>query len=220
MNTLSEENYLKAILKATAIEQGAVSTNALAELLGHKAPTVTDMIKRLSAKKLISYEKYRGVSITESGRSAALKVVRKHRLWEVFLVEKLGMGWHEVHDIAEQLEHVQSDFLTEKLDQFLQFPQFDPHGDPIPDQTGKMPEFNPFPLSEANLGHTILFAGISDHSPSFLAYVDKLGLKLGQTLTLLSMEAYDKSCLVKIGQQKTPVTLSFRVATNLLCKKK
>jgi Mn-dependent DtxR family transcriptional regulator len=123
LNTLSEENYLKAILKATEGESHSVSTNTLAEILCHKPPTVTDMIQRLSAKKLISYEKYKGVSITETGRSVALKVIRKHRLWEVFLVEKLGMGWHEVHDIAEQLEHVQSDFLTERLNQYLQFPQ-------------------------------------------------------------------------------------------------
>jgi DtxR family Mn-dependent transcriptional regulator len=219
LNTLSEENYLKAILKATEGESHSVSTNTLAEILCHKPPTVTDMIQRLSAKKLISYEKYKGVSITETGRSVALKVIRKHRLWEVFLVEKLGMGWHEVHDIAEQLEHVQSDFLTERLNQYLQFPQFDPHGDPIPDESGKMPEFNPFRLSEAALDEPFVFAGISDHNPHFLAYIDKLGLKLGQKLRLLSVESYDQSCLVQIGQHQTPITLSFRVASNLLCNK-
>lgn len=220
MNTLSEENYLKAIFKANLVEQGSVSTNLLAEMLGHKAPTVTDMLKRMAQKKLIAYEKYKGVLLTESGRIEALKIVRKHRLWEVFLVEKLGMGWHEVHDIAEQLEHVQSDFLTDRLDQFLQYPQFDPHGDPIPDRSGQMPEFNPISLSEAGPGSLVTFAGISDHSPEFLAYIDKLGLTLGDELMVLSIESYDQSCLVQFKKQANPVTLSFRVTNNILCKKK
>lgn len=220
MNTLSEENYLKAIFKANQAEQGSVSTNLLAEMLSHKAPTVTDMLKRMAQKELIVYEKYKGVILTESGRTEALKIVRKHRLWEVFLVEKLGMGWHEVHDIAEQLEHVQSDFLTDRLDQFLHYPQFDPHGDPIPDRSGQMPEFNPISLSEAGLDSPVTFSGILDHSPEFLAYIDRIGLALGDELMVVAIESYDQSCLVQLKKQENPITLSFRVTNNILCKKK
>lgn len=138
MNSLTEENYIKAIYKLCEKSADAVSTNAIAEKMHTKAASVSDMLKKLSKKKLINYRKYQGVTLTAKGEKLALAIVRKHRLWELFLVQKLNFKWDEVHDIAEQLEHIQSDELVKRIDKFLDHPKFDPHGDPIPDVNGKL----------------------------------------------------------------------------------
>ena len=138
--TFSEENYLKTIYHLTIISDSEISTNAIAEKMETKASSVTDMLKKLAEKDLVDYKKYQGVSLTEKGKLSAKMIVRKHRLWEVFLVEKLDFSWDEVHDIAEQLEHIKSEKLINKLDDFLGNPTEDPHGDPIPDKNGKLPK--------------------------------------------------------------------------------
>src|SRR5215204_5861291 len=148
MLSFTEENYLKTIYRLSDGGTESVATNSIAEAMNTKAASVTDMIKKLSGKNLISYEKYYGVKITKAGRSAALSVVRKHRLWETFLVEKLNFNWDEVHDVAEQLEHIQSPLLIEKLDEFLSHPIADPHGHAIPDKNGKIHVAQQIPLCE------------------------------------------------------------------------
>ena len=149
MISLAEENYLKAIFKLSEDGSKSVLTNELAAAMHTRAASVTDMLKRLAAKNLIKYEKYYGVEITKAGKAEALKIIRKHRLWETFLVEKLKFSWDEVHDVAEQLEHIQSPLMIEKLDEFLGYPKQDPHGEPIPDISGKMLEVSQVPLSES-----------------------------------------------------------------------
>ncbi len=219
MHSLSEENYLKAIFHTSLKDNDAVNTNALAEQLGHKAPTVTDMVKKLAGKDLIIYEKYRGVMLTNKGNTEALKIVRKHRLWEVFLVEKLGIGWHEVHDIAEQLEHIQSDILVERLDRLLGYPQFDPHGDPIPNANGVLPQISSIPLNECELNVPLVFTGIGDHSTAFLTHLDKIGLTIGKSIVIESIEEYDKSCTILLDNQ-VQMKLSFQVSKNIFCTKR
>ncbi|MGB5928452.1 MAG: metal-dependent transcriptional regulator, partial [Cyclobacteriaceae bacterium] len=152
MPSLAEENYLKAIYHLSTEDEGNVSTNAISETLNTKPASVSDMLRKLSGKELVSYRKYQGVSLTPSGRKVALQVIRKHRLWEVFLVDKLNFNWDEVHDVAEQLEHIQSPLLIHQLDEFLGHPAYDPHGDPIPDENGGFPEKEQSPLSELTVG--------------------------------------------------------------------
>ena len=137
--TFSEENYLKTIYHLTTSLSTEISTNAIAEMMETKASSVTDMLKKLAEKDLVHYKKYQGVFLTPKGKLAAKMIVRKHRLWEVFLVEKLDFSWDEVHEVAEQLEHIQSKKLIDKLDQFLEYPSIDPHGDPIPNAKGEWP---------------------------------------------------------------------------------
>jgi DtxR family Mn-dependent transcriptional regulator len=168
MLTFSEENHIKSIFHLSASSQDGVSTNSIAENLNTKASSVTEMLKKLSEKSLIVYKKYHGAQLTELGRKTALKIIRKHRLWEVFLVEKLNFKWDEVHDIAEQLEHIQSEKLTNQLDKFLDFPTHDPHGDPIPNPAGFI-KFTPkLKLSDLNIGETGKFIGVKDSSSTFL----------------------------------------------------
>ncbi|MGL4596215.1 MAG: metal-dependent transcriptional regulator [Bacteroidia bacterium] len=214
MATSSEENYLKAIWKLSP-ESEAVSTNALAELLDMRPASVTDMLKKLAAKKLISYKPYQGVKLTISGRKKALEIVRKHRLWEVFLRDKLGFGWDEVHDIAEQLEHIESEPLTDKLDHFLGFPKVDPHGDPIPDKDGKILSDTGILLANGSIKTAYLVVGVVEHSPVFLRYLDSHNIALGTLLSIENIEAYDQSVKITINKKKS-VLLSHEVARNLL----
>src|SRR5688572_9062702 len=168
MLSFTEENYLKTIYRLSEDGSKAVLTNEIAESMSTKAASVTDMVKKLSVKNMIGYEKYYGVTITKQGKSEALLVIRKHRLWETFLVEKLNFSWDEVHDVAEQLEHIQSPLLIEKLDEFLGFPTADPHGHPIPDKNGKVQSVRQIPLSEASKKSIV--RSVRDGSPSFLQY--------------------------------------------------
>lgn len=217
MTSFTEENYLKIIYKLSAETDSEISTNAVAELTQTKAASVTDMLRKLSEKQLVSYQKYQGVRLTKKGENVALKVIRKHRLWEVFLVNKLGFNWDEVHEIAEELEHINSDKLVQQLDEFLGFPQFDPHGDPIPDKHGRMPEYGYKNLSEILINQEVVMMGVAQHSTSFLQYLAKIGLHLGVTINIAEINDFDKSLTIKIGGSNQ-YFISYEVAKNLLVK--
>lgn len=214
--TFSEENYLKTIYHLTTIIDSEVSTNAIAEKTETKASSVTDMLKKLADKGLVNYKKYQGVSLTQNGRLAAKMIVRKHRLWEVFLVEKLDFSWDEVHDIAEQLEHIQSDKLINRLDDFLNNPTEDPHGDPIPDVHGKIIKIEKQLLSELTENQRGICVGVKDTSSEFLKYLDKQGIALGSEIAILSIEEFDKSLRIKVGTNER--TISHKIAGNLFVK--
>ena len=217
MLSLTEENHLKAIFHLSSVDNKDVSTNAIADSLKTKAPSVTDMLKKLSDKNLINYKKYQGSFLTPIGRKTALDIIRKHRLWEVFLVEKLNFKWDEVHDIAEQLEHIQSEKLTNQLDKFLDFPTHDPHGDPIPNTAGFI-KFTPkLKLSDLNIGETGKFIGVKDSSSTFLKYLDKRKISLGCNIKVLHQEDFDQS--LHIGLDDTNLTISIKSASNLYITK-
>ncbi len=215
MNSLTEENYLKAIYKLAGLEKGAVTTNAIAEKMSTKAASVTDMLKKLSDKKLINYEKYYGVKLTAKGEKIALNIIRKHRLWEMFLVVKLGFGWDEVHDLAEQLEHINSEKLVDQIDKFLNYPKVDPHGDPIPDSNGKLQIQKSALLSTFKKHDACLMTGVVDHSPAFLQYLAKTELTLGSTIKINDVNDFDRSLQITISKGK-PVFISNEVAKNIL----
>jgi DtxR family Mn-dependent transcriptional regulator len=213
--SLAEENYLKAIYKLHEKSGAMVSTSALAESLQINAASVTDFIKKMAGKKLISYEKSKGVRLTDQGRSIALAIIRKHRLWEVWLVNKLGFKWDQVHDIAEQLEHVISDELIEQLDKHLGHPKADPHGDLIPDAKGRFAKIMQKPLLDCSVNDKVKFTGVAEHSNSFLQFLTKSNLKLGDELLVESIEDFDSSFHVKINRKERK-TLSKEVVKNLL----
>ena len=215
--THSEENYLKAIYHLTVQLEAEVPTNAIAEMMETKASSVTDMLKKLADKALINYIKYQGVSLTDKGRHAAKMIVRKHRLWEVFLVEKLAFTWDEVHDIAEQLEHIKSEQLINKLDDFLGNPTEDPHGDPIPDAQGKITKIEQLLLSELAESETAICVGVKDSSADFLQYLNKQKIALGAVIKVLGRENFDASLHLIIND--TPLTVSSKIAGNLYVKR-
>ncbi len=218
MNTQTEENYLKAIFSLSQNHAESVSTNDLAKKLNTKAASVSEMLGRLKVKKLINYEKYSGVNLTSTGNKIALSIVRKHRIWEFFLVNKLSFKWDEVHEIAEQLEHVKSEELMNQLDKYLGYPKFDPHGDPIPDKNGKMPQVKNCSLSELKkIGH-YKFTAVKDHSSEFLKYLNHIGLEIGLEFELVEFIAYDNSIILKIKNNK--ITVSQKAAENILVHKK
>lgn len=218
MNSRSEENYLKSIYALTQENENGASTNAIAEMLNTKASSVTDMVKRLAEKDLVFYKRYQGVTLTKAGHKIALSIVRKHRLWEVFLVEHLSFKWDEVHDIAEQLEHIRSSELTNRLDAFLGNPQFDPHGDPIPDAEGNIYERETKLLSELNESETGVIVGVNDSSSSFLQYLEGQKLVLGTRVHVKQRFDYDHSAVVVVNNDKE-LTLSHQVCHNLCLKK-
>lgn len=215
MISLAEENYLKAIFHLSGDGDGPVLTNDLAHRMNTKAASVTDMIKRLSAKGLISYEKYYGVQITRNGKAEALQIIRKHRLWETFLVDKLNFSWDEVHEIAEQLEHIQSPLLIQKLDEFLGYPKSDPHGEPIPDKNGKMTEVKKTTLSEAAPRKKATLLAVKSDSPSFLKYLSKLGMRLGSKISIINKTEFDGSQEIIIDGKKKAF-ISRDAADNLI----
>ena len=216
MITLTEENYIKAIYHLG--KQGAmtVSTNAIAQEMNTKASSVTDMVKKLSEKSYVVYKKYQGVSLTDEGKRIATGIIRKHRLWEVFLVEKLNFSWDEVHEVAEQLEHIKSDKLINQLDAFLEFPTHDPHGDPIPDKSGKIKKIDKILLSQAEVGDHCICVGVKDSSSEFLKYLDKNKIALGSNLTVSSKEPFDNSMTIKMDSGE--FTISNVIANNLFVK--
>jgi len=216
MMTFSEENYLKTIYHLTNLSDGGVSTNAIAEMMETKASSVTDMLKKLAEKDLVNYKKYQGVSLTEKGKLSAKMIVRKHRLWEVFLVEKLDFSWDEVHDIAEQLEHIKSEKLVNKLDDFLGNPTEDPHGDPIPDAKGNIIKIEKLLLSELNQGQSGICVGVRDSSAEFLKYLDKNQIALGSRIAVLVKEDFDLSLRIKVVDQE--LAISNKIAGNLFVK--
>lgn len=211
--TLSEEDYIKAIYHLSKGESTTVSTNAVAEQMQTKPSSVTDMVKKLSERGYVNYKKYRGVNLTEHGQKIALSIVRKHRLWEVFLVEKLDFSWDEVHDVAEQLEHIKSEQLVDKLDKHLGYPKVDPHGDPIPTKDGKFTKSVKRLLSEATLGSEGICVGVKDSSPAFLKFLDKNKIALGNTFKILEKEEFDGSVLIKTPHG--PLRISDQIASNL-----
>ena len=216
--THSEEDYLKAIFHLHKQGSAKVSLAALASKLGNKPASVIDMIKKLVDKKLVEYDKFRGAKLSNSGNKSALLVIRKHRLWELFLQDKLGYTWDKVHPIAEQLEHVYDSDLADRLDEFLNFPQFDPHGDPIPDRNGKLPEIKSFHLTESRQRENSFVVGLADMSPEFLKYLDKVGIHIGTGITLIENNAFDNSLDIKING-KTKIHLSQQAAQNILVRK-
>ena len=203
MLTQSEENYLKAVYTLSEEFGESVSTNLLAEKIESKPSSVTDMIKKLSEKDLISYQKYQGCTLTEEGRKKALLIIRKHRLWEVFLVEKLKFGWEEVHEVAEQLEHIQSIKLTNQLDDFLDNPKIDPHGDPIPDRNGVLSvSKKSVSLSELEIKKKGLVVGVEDGSLDFFNFLNRYEIGLGTEISVVEKFSFDKSILVKINNKE------------------
>lgn len=215
MLSISEENYLKAIYSLQEGEENTVSTNAVADRVDSKASSVTDMLRRLSEKQLVDYVKYRGVQLTDQGTEIALRIIRKHRLWEVFLVEKLHFGWDEVHEIAEQLEHIQSVQLTDKLEEFLGYPKFDPHGDPIPDKTGRIVRRKLVcNLSELTVGQIAKVVGVNDSSVLFLQYLDKLSIRLGDEIRVTELFEFDHS--IQVTHANKQLNLSSTVAGSIL----
>ncbi|MCW3070422.1 MAG: iron-dependent repressor [Bacteroidetes bacterium] len=215
MHSFTEENYIKAIYKLLESGDETISTNAIAEKMRTKAASVTDMLKKLAAKKLINYQKYQGVSLTGKGEKIALNIIRKHRLWEMFLVEKFNFKWDEVHDVAEQLEHIQSDKLIEELDKFLNYPKTDPHGDPIPDAKGKLLVRKSKSLSQFRVNDVCIMTGVVDHSPAFLQYLDKTGFQLGNEIKIKDSVEFDKSLQIIVSKKNT-FFISYDVAKNIL----
>jgi DtxR family Mn-dependent transcriptional regulator len=214
--TFSEENYLKTIYHLTAVSDSDISTNAIAEMMETKASSVTDMLRKLAQKDLINYKKYQGVSLTEKGKLTAKMIVRKHRLWEVFLVDKLDFSWDEVHDIAEQLEHIKSDKLINKLDDFLGNPTEDPHGDPIPNANGQIVKIEKQLLSDLAENQTGICVGVKDTSSEFLKYLDKQEIALGSKIEIIAKETFDLS--LKINVDEKELTISHKIASNLFVK--
>ncbi len=214
----TEENYLKAIYKIQERVGKPASTNSIAAAMSTSAASVTDMIKRLSEKDLVNYERYRGVTMTKDGQRIATTLIRKHRLWEVFLVEKLDFSWDEVHDIAEQLEHIQSGELIERLDEYLEFPRFDPHGDPIPDADGVFTFRKQVLLGEMNENEEGVIVGVQDHTSDFLQYLDRMELTLGTEIKLLERYAYDDSVKILLSDEKE-IVISKKVSQHLFIQR-
>ncbi|RZK82185.1 MAG: metal-dependent transcriptional regulator [Pedobacter sp.] len=216
MQSLTAENYLKIIYHLSQVTEGPVQTSAIAEKIQTKASSVTDMMRKLADKDLVNYTKYQGVELTTTGNSAAINIVRKHRLWEVFLVEKLNFKWDEVHDIAEELEHVNSKELVERLNAFLNFPTNDPHGDPIPDKDGNFNVDLFIKLSKLKPSQKGIIMGVSEHSSPFLKHLEKLGLTLGKKLEVIDITDFDGSVELELEGQR--INVSRDVAKHLLIK--
>lgn len=211
----SEENYIKAIYH---LENNAVvTTNELAAELNTRPASVTDMMKKLKLKKLVHYEAYQGFSLTNEGKKVALLIIRRHRLWEFFLAEKLKFSWDEVHAVAEDLEHVGSKKLIDKLDEFLGFPRFDPHGDPIPDSNGKIETSTQVCLTELPLHKHAIVCHVSDQSSEMLELLDHKKIHIGTRLEVKKNFSFDHSLEIKV-RQSTPITISHQLAKNIFVK--
>lgn len=203
--TLAEEDYLKAIYKIAERQGTPVSTNAIAEQMQTRPASVTDMLKRLAEKELIEYRKYHGVHLTRAGARIATQLIRRHRLWECFLVDKLGYPWDEVHDLAEQLEHIRSDDLIDRLDDFLDRPKFDPHGDPIPDAAGAWRMRNRVLLSDLQAGQQAVLVGMREHDSTFLQYLDQHKLGIGSHLDILEIIPFDGAVRLSVDGRESVV---------------
>jgi DtxR family Mn-dependent transcriptional regulator len=210
------ENYLKAIFSIKAQGTDVVSTNAISDKLSTRPSSVTDMIKKLTEKKLVTYERYKGVKLTNKGQVIATNIIRKHRLWETFLVEKLHFKWDEVHDVAEQLEHIKSEKLVDLLDDYLDSPKFDPHGDPIPNREGDFPLLKTLPLTSLSINQQGLVMGVLQDEPSFLKYLTKLNISLGSSIQVIDKIEFDQSIEINIDNKN--IHISVDVAKNILIK--
>ncbi|MAR39670.1 MAG: iron-dependent repressor [Flavobacteriales bacterium] len=216
MITSAEENYLKAILSISLKEDSKVSTNSISREIGTSAASVSDMLKKLQDKKLIKYEKYKGVELSKKGEIKAINILRKHRLWETFLVNNLGFNWGEVHDVAEQLEHIKSSELIDRLDSYLSFPKYDPHGEPIPNKEGKIPSRNTIPLNELKVGIKGNVMGVTLDDKTFLNYLTQLNISIGTEIELIEKIIFDKSLSIKIEKNNNHITND--VAKHLLIR--
>jgi DtxR family transcriptional regulator, Mn-dependent transcriptional regulator len=214
--SIAEENYIKAIWHLQQADSN-VTTNELAAELHTKPASVTDMLKRLKEKKLLNYEPYYGVKLNAEGKKLALGIIRKHRLWEYFLVEKLKFNWDEVHSIAEELEHVSSQELIERLDSFLGNPRFDPHGDPIPDNSGKMETINQISLHELKENMSAIVTGVGDQSSSLLELLNKKNISIGTKLEIKQRNSFDASIEIKLRNQPL-ITLSEQLAKKIFVR--
>jgi len=218
MLTSVEENYLKYMFQLSEVcENSVIKTNDLAYKLNHSAATVTDMLKKLSAKKLVLYKRYYGASLSKTGSIIAIRVLRKHRLWETFLVKKLKFTWDKIHDIAEQLEHIQSDELVDRMDEYLGYPKFDPHGDPIPDKNGNISLPNVICLTDAKLKKQYLLANVNDDSTTFLKYLNKIQLQLNDKIKIIEKEEFDDTIQIVINDKKQLI-ISRVAALNMFVK--
>ncbi len=215
MLTHAEENYLKAIYKIGETNNCAAQTTEISVAINTTTASVTDMLKKLSEKKIVNYEKYHGVTLTDEGLRTARTLIRKHRLWEVFLCEKLGYGWDECHDMAEQLEHIRSEDLSERLDSFLNYPHFDPHGDPIPDKNGVYTRREQQLLNTLQVGESGIIAGVCENSSAFLQHLSRIGFCLGVELTVVEVFPFDGSQTIKINDADTPMQISRDVNKNI-----
>ena len=213
MYSLAEENYIKAIFHLQQKKTGAVSTNAIADRMETKASSTTDMVQKLADKKVLSYVKYKGAQLTQEGRKAATTIIRKHRLWEVFLVDKLKFHWDEVHEIAEQLEHIHSAELIKRLDTFLGNPAFDPHGDPIPDEHGNFIKTEKKLLSQLKKSQFGVCVGVKESSPEYLQYLDKKKISIGTKINVLGKEFFDGSMVIEVRREN--FFISKKIAENL-----
>jgi DtxR family Mn-dependent transcriptional regulator len=212
MLSFTEENYLKALLKLTSqnAEKLEAGTNEMAAYLGVKPATATDMLKKLKEKDLVSYQKYGKILLTETGKQHGIAILRKHRLWETFLYEKLDFSWDEVHEVAEQLEHIQSAKLVDKLEEFLEFPKFDPHGDPIPNSKGEMPDVPKTLLSALKEGDVCRVTAVKDTATPFLQYLEKLNITIGSKLNVVEVIDFDGSMNISIeGAPARNVSMKF-----------
>ncbi|WP_346238119.1 metal-dependent transcriptional regulator [Niabella insulamsoli] len=211
MLSQTEENYLKALFYLTeeAQKRGGAGTNELASTLDVKPATVNDMLKKLKEKDLVVYEKYKKVTLTDQGKKQAINVIRKHRLWETFLYEKLEFTWDEVHEVAEQLEHIHSPKLIEQLEKFLGYPEFDPHGDAIPNAQGVLKRSVRYTLAQVAVGKTCKLVAVKDNSASFLQFVVKVGLGLSSKITVLSRQDFDGSAEIEVLGKKSIVSQKF-----------
>ena len=213
--TYAEENYLKAIYHLSEGGKKGVSTNDISGEMKTKPASVSDMLRKLGDKAVIEYRKYYGVHITAEGKKLALQTIRKHRLWEVFLVEKLKFSWDEVHDVADELEHIKSKILIQRLDEYLGFPKFDPHGDPIPDEYGDVRSRPRLPLNELDLHSTGQIVAVKDSSAAFLRYLDKVGAYIGARIKITDMVEFDGSIEILVDNKKS-IFMSKDVAGNIL----
>ncbi len=214
----AEENYLKSILKISERRGTPVATNAIAQDLATSAASVTDMLKKLATKNLVDYQKYYGVNLSPEGIKVATQLIRKHRLWETFLVDKLNFHWGEVHDIAEQLEHINSESLVNKLDEFLGFPRFDPHGDPIPDRQGKFIFRQQYLLDSLEVGEKGIVVNVLNHQQEFLDYLSEFSINLGAEITVLEKYDFNESLKIKVDQLE-PAIVSPGITSNVYVKK-
>ena len=215
MISLSEENYLKAIFHL-ADKENTVTINEISKFLDVKMPSVNNMMKKFAEKNWVRYESYKPLKITDSGKKQAALVVRKHRLTEMFLVEKMNFGWENVHEIAEQLEHIHSDTFFDKMDEILNFPKYDPHGEPIPDKDGNIIAQDLKKLSECEKHHKVIFTSVTISDDDFLTYLNIKNLELGKEIEVLGIEKFDKSMTINIDG--CPTVLSKMVCDKILVK--
>jgi len=209
--TLTEENYLKAIFHLIN-EENTVTVNEISKFLKVKMPTVNNMMKKFAEKNWVRYESYKPLFITESGKKEAALVVRKHRLTEMFLVEKMNFGWENVHEIAEQLEHIHSTVFFDKMDEILNHPKFDPHGEPIPDKEGNIISQDLRKLSQCKENEKVVFSSVTTSDDDFLSYLNEKNLVLGALITVVKIEKFDKSMTIKTGKKN-------EILSNVVCEK-